>query len=91
MMRRLLRETAFRLARRDLADFLIDHEEDVLQIFREEMQALDDQIPEENLFIDIKMVPLGEAIVKSTLRAIYRFLTDSPMSAPEADPAAEPG
>jgi hypothetical protein len=82
-MKRVLRETAFKLARRDLADFLADHEEELLQIFREEMHLLDEQLPDEQMFIDIKMVPLGEAIVKSALTAIRRFLTeDFPETAP---------
>jgi hypothetical protein len=75
IVRRLMRESAFRLARRDLAMFLEDHEEELMQVFREEMQRLDDEIPEENLFIDIKMVPLGEMILKAVLRAVRRFLT----------------
>ena len=74
IVRRLMRESAFRLARRDLAMFLEDHEEELMQVFREEMQRLDDEIPEENLFIDIKMVPLGEMILKAALRAMSRFL-----------------
>jgi hypothetical protein len=74
-VRRAMRERAFRLARHDLAMFLKDHEEELLYIFREELQRLDDEIPEENLFIDIKMVPLGETIVKAVLRAMNRFLT----------------
>lgn len=73
---RSVRERAFKLARRDLAEFLRDHEEDLLVIFREEMQRLDDEIPEENFFIDIKMVPLGETILKAALHAITRFLTE---------------
>jgi len=77
-LRKFIRESTFQLARRDLALFLNDHEEDLLTIFREEMQRLDDEIPEENLFIDINMVPLGEAILKSALRAITRFLTEEP-------------
>lgn len=75
-MRRFIRETAFQLARRDLALLLEEREDVLLQIFREEMQQLDDEIPEENLFIDIRMVPLGEAILKSALKAIRRFLTE---------------
>lgn len=75
-VRQLIRESAFRVARQDLALFLQDHEDHLLAIFREEMARLDDEIPEENLFIDIKMVPLGEAILKSALRAITRFLTE---------------
>lgn len=74
MFRRAMRETAFRLARRDLAQFLIDHEDRLLVIFREELRKLDDGIPEENLFIDIHLVPLGEMILKAVLRALNRFL-----------------
>jgi hypothetical protein len=75
-MRRSIRETAFRLARRDLAMFLRDHEEELLHIFREEMERLDDEFPEEGLFIDIKMVPLGEVVLRAALRAMTRFLTE---------------
>lgn len=75
-MRRLIRETAFQLARRDLALFLEEHEEDLLKVFAEELQRLDDELPEESLFIDIKMVPLGEAFLKAALRALSRFLRE---------------
>ncbi len=85
-IRKLLRESAFNLARRDVASFLADHEADILAIFHEEMQRLDDSMPEENLFIDIKMVPLGEAIVKAALHAITRFLMDDIPSRGENEP-----
>jgi len=75
-MRRLIREAAFNIARRDLAVFLTEHEEELLQIFREEMHKLDEEMPDEQMFIDIKMVPLGEAIVRSALDALRRFLTE---------------
>ncbi|MBN1178154.1 MAG: hypothetical protein JXD18_03020 [Anaerolineae bacterium] len=75
-IRRLVRESAFRLARHDLAMFLRDHEADLMYIFRQEMQQLDDDLPEERLFIDLKLVPLGEMILKAALRAITRFLTE---------------
>jgi hypothetical protein len=75
-IRRLIREQAFKFARRDVAEFLADHEADLIRIFREEMQSLDDEIPEESFFIDIKMVPLGETILKAALHAITRFLTE---------------
>ena len=75
MMRRLTHRVAFELVRRDLALFLQEHEADLMRIFREEMQRLDDEIPEENVFIDLKMVPLGEAVLKACLRAFQRFLT----------------
>ena len=75
-MRRSMREAAFRLARHDLAMFLRDHEEELLHIFRDELQRLDDEIPEERFFIDIKMVPLGEVVLKAALRAMTRFLSE---------------
>jgi antitoxin component HigA of HigAB toxin-antitoxin module len=80
-MRKAMRERAFRLARHDLAMFLQDHEEELLRIFREEIQRIDNEIPEENFFIDIKMVPLGETIVKAVLRAMNRFLTEDGVTA----------
>jgi len=75
-IRQRIRESAFQIARHDLALFLRDHEDHLLAIFREEMQQLDNELPEERLFIDIKMVPLGEAILKSALHAITRFLNE---------------
>jgi hypothetical protein len=77
-MRRTIREVAFNVARRDVALFLADHEEELLAIFREEMHKLDEEIPEERLFIDLKMVPLGEAILKSALQTITRFFERRP-------------
>ena len=88
-MRKSIRETAFRLARRDLAMFLRDHEEELLLIFREEMQRLDDEIPEEGLFIDIKMVPLGEMVLRAALRALTRFLTEDSNTSPATKAAAD--
>lgn len=75
-LRRFIRETAFDLARRDLATFLEEHEEDLVIIFREEIQKVDEAIPEESTFIDIRMVPLGEVILKAALRGIVRFLRE---------------
>ena len=75
MIGRLTRKAAFELTRRDLAIFLRENEDVLLQIFRDELQRLDDEIPEENVFIDIKMVPLGEAVIKASLHAFDRFLT----------------
>ena len=75
-MRNRIRNSLFRLARKDVIDFLNDHEEDLLQIFREELHAVDERIPEENLFIDIRMVPLGEELMISVLRALKRFMQE---------------
>ncbi|MBN1992858.1 MAG: hypothetical protein JW953_09135 [Anaerolineae bacterium] len=90
MIRSFTRKAAFELVRRDLAIFLKEHEAELMQIFREEMQRLDDEIPEENVFIDLKMVPLGEAVMKACLRAFDRFLTadftlETPDSARQID------
>ena len=76
IVRRFIRESAFELARHDLALFLDDNEDKLLRIFREEMKQLDDSIPEENLFIDINMVAMGEAILQAALHAIRRFLLE---------------
>ena len=86
IFRKMIRETAFNLARNDLAAFLDDHEEDLVLIFREEMRRLDDDLPEENLFIDLKMVPLGETMLRAALRAIRRFLVED---IPEEKPSEE--
>ena len=75
-MRDKIRNSLFRLARKDVIDFLDDHEADLLQIFREELQTVDDNIPEENLFIDIKMVALGEELMIAVLRALKRFMRE---------------
>ena len=75
-MRNRIRNSIFRLARKDVIDFLDDHEADLLQIFREELQAVDDSIPEENLFIDIKMVALGEELMIAVLRSLKRFMRE---------------
>ena len=75
-MRRFVREIAFRMTRRDLLRFIEDHEEDLLRIFREEMEQLDDRLPEEQMFIDIRMVPLGEELLRAVLATMKRFLQE---------------
>ncbi len=90
-IRKMLRESAFKVARQDLASFLNDHEDELIQIFREEMEKLDEEIPEESFFIDIKMVPLGETILKAALHAIRRFLTEDLQPAERPlNPASDP-
>jgi hypothetical protein len=75
-MRRIVRETAFQLARGDILRFVEDHEDDLLAIFREELQSLDDRMPEEEMFIDIHMAPLGEELLRAALEAVKRFLRE---------------
>jgi hypothetical protein len=76
-MKRFVRETAFRMARRDLLQFIQDHEDDLLRIFREEMERLDERVPEEQVFIDIRMVPLGEELLRAVLATLKRFLQET--------------
>ena len=73
-MREKLRNSLVRLASNDIVEFLEDHEEELLETFREELQALDDSLPEERMFIDIRMVALGDALMLSVLRAIKKFI-----------------
>jgi hypothetical protein len=80
---RAVRESAFNLARRDLAIFLEEHEDDLVAIFREEMQRLDDDLPEEAVFIDLNLVGIGDMILKATLHAIRRFLLEVPDKSPD--------
>lgn len=76
-MRHFMREAAFRLARRDLLQFLEEHEDDLLRIFHEEMEKLDERMPEEQMFIDIHMVPLGEELLRAVLATLKRFLREA--------------
>jgi len=76
-MRRFVRETTFRLARQDLLRFIEDHEDDLLHIFREEMEKLDERLPEEQAFIDIRIVPLGEELLQAVLATLKRFLRET--------------
>jgi polyphosphate kinase len=76
-MRRIVRETAFRLARDDILKFVEDHEEDLLNILREELQELDDRLPEEEVFIDIHLAALGEQVLLAALETVKRFLREA--------------
>ena len=79
-LRKAMRESAFQLARHDLAQFLRDHEEELMAAFQEEMEALDERIPEEGMYIDIKIVALGDAILKAAIDGLVRFLSDETLA-----------
>jgi len=81
-LRKAVRESAFNLARRDLATFLEEHEDKLVSIFREEMQRLDDELPDEAMFVDLNLVGIGDMILKAALRAIRRFLLEVPDKPP---------
>lgn len=75
-IQRRVRRRALKLAKAELARFIDENEEQLLRLFREELQRLDNSIPEEQVFIDIKMVPLGDAILRACLNALRRFLRE---------------
>jgi hypothetical protein len=71
-----VRDGIIKLARQDILDFLDEHEDQLVAYFREEMQGVDDRLDEEKLFIDIRMGPLGEVLIRAVLRAIRRFVVN---------------
>ncbi len=73
---RFLRNGIVRIARQDILNFLDEYEEQLIRYFREEIQAVDDRLDEERLFIDIHMTALGEELLRAVLRAVRRFVTD---------------
>jgi hypothetical protein len=75
-MHRVLRNSLFRLARDDVREFIAENEERLIQIFREELDKVDDRIEEERGFIDIHMAALGEELMKGVFAALYRFLEE---------------
>jgi hypothetical protein len=75
-MHRVLRNTFFRLAKDDVREFITENEERLIQIFREELDKVDDRIEEEWVFIDIHMAALGEELMKGVFAALYRFLDE---------------
>lgn len=79
---KFVRDNAFRLARQDLALFLEEHEEELLSIFRDEMEQLDHELPDEDVYIDLDMIGIGDMLLKAVLRTLRRFLTEAPPTAP---------
>ena len=75
-MHRVLRNTLFRLATDDVREFIAENEERLIQIFCEELDKIDDQIEEEQVFININMAALGEELMKGVFAALYRFLDE---------------
>jgi hypothetical protein len=75
-MHRVLRNTFFRLAKDDVREFIAENEERLLQIFREELDKVDDRIEEERVLIDVHMAALGEELMKGVFAALYRFMDE---------------
>jgi len=74
MLPKVFRDALIRLTREDILRFIDDNQEDLIRYFREEIDKLDERIPEEQIFIDIRMAALGEELLKSALGAIKRFV-----------------
>ncbi len=62
--------------RTDLANFIDDHEEELVRIFAEEMQVVDDRIDDERTFVDLRLAYMGEELMRGALQAIRRFLRE---------------
>ncbi len=80
---RVVRDSVLNLAREDLALFLEEHEQELLSIFSEEMQKLDDTLPEEEVYIDLDMAGIGDMLLQAVLRTLTRFLRETPASTPK--------
>jgi hypothetical protein len=76
MVASYIRDVIVRLVRNDLINFLSDHEEDLMQIFREEMQAVDDRVADEETFVDLRLGYMGEELLRGVLKALRRFLRE---------------
>jgi hypothetical protein len=92
MIKRFLRDKLYHAAGQELAAFLEDHEEELVREFREELARMDREIPDEESFVDVRMVPLGETILRASLRAIRDFLRNkSPEKVSGASAKNKPG
>lgn len=75
-MRRYMRELIIKMVRDDFIVFLSDHEEDLVRIFREEMQVVDDRVADEKTFVDLRLAAMGEELLRGVLQSIRRFLKE---------------
>lgn len=76
MIGRQIREIVVRLVREDFILFLNEHEEELVRIFREEMQVVDDRVEDEKTFVDLRMAMMGEELLRGVLQAVRRFLRE---------------
>jgi len=73
---RLVRNSLLRLAKDDILEFIAENEDTLVHYVREELDRVDERLPEEQMFIDIKMGALGEELVRAVLAAMVRFIKD---------------
>jgi len=72
----LVRNSLLRLAKDDILEFIAENEDTLVHYVREELDRVDERLPEEQMFIDIKMGALGEELVRAVLAAMVRFIED---------------
>ena len=63
-----------RLTKEDILHFMDDNQEELIRYFRDELEKLDERIPEEQLFIDIRMAALGEELFRAIFSSIRQFV-----------------
>jgi Flp pilus assembly CpaF family ATPase len=71
-----IRDVIVRLLRNDVINFIDAHEEDLIRIFREEMQAVDDRVEDEKTFVDLRLAVMGEELLRGVLQALRRFMRE---------------
>jgi len=73
---RLVRNSLLRLAKDDILEFIAENEDTLIHYVREELERVDEHLPEERMFIDIRMAALGEELTRAVLAAMVRFIED---------------
>lgn len=76
MMRKQIREIVIRMIKDDLVKFISDHEEDLIRIFKEELQVVDDRVDDEKTFVDLRLAYMGEELMRGVLQALRRFFKE---------------
>ncbi|MBM3240587.1 hypothetical protein FJZ31_30250 [Candidatus Poribacteria bacterium] len=74
MLPKFLRDGLIRLTKEDILRFMDENQEDLIRYFHDELEKLDKRMPEEHLFIDIRMAALGEELFRAIFSAIRQFV-----------------
>lgn len=73
---RLVRNSLLRLAKDDILEFLAENDDALIQYVREELDNVDERMPDEQIFVDIRVAALGEEMVRAVLTALVHFIED---------------
>ncbi len=76
MIRTQIRDLVIRVIREDFISYINDHEDELLRIFREEMQVVDNRVDDETTFVDLRLAAMGEELLRGVLQALRRFLRE---------------